>query len=283
MTTSLPRRAFLAGAPVVAAASGLLDLGFPGSLLEDQEVAGAPEGFPRQDWRVVREMVGASHVRFERVVELVEARPALAKAVWDWGFGDWESAIGAASHVGSRDIAEYLIEHGARPTAFTFAMMGDANAVEALVAAQPGLQRTLGPHGITLLQHVRNRMRREGLSAREQDGLRETERFLLSLGDADVGEPARPITDEERARYLGAYRLGPGENEVVEVLVQENIDALAIDPMGAGPRRLSRVEEHGFAPAGAPAVRVRFDVVDGVARALTIHDPVPLVRAVREG
>jgi hypothetical protein len=28
----------------------------------------------------------------------------LARAAWDWGFGDWETALGAASHMGSRPI-----------------------------------------------------------------------------------------------------------------------------------------------------------------------------------
>ena len=35
--------------------------------------------------------------------------PALARASWDWGYGDWETPIDAASHVGNRAIAEFLI------------------------------------------------------------------------------------------------------------------------------------------------------------------------------
>jgi hypothetical protein len=50
-------------------------------------------------------MVGASHGNLARVNELVLAHPALANAAWDWGFGDWETAIGAASHVGNKQIA----------------------------------------------------------------------------------------------------------------------------------------------------------------------------------
>ena len=42
---------------------------------------------------------------------------ALACATLDWGFGDWETALGAASHVGRPEIAEYLIANGAEPTA----------------------------------------------------------------------------------------------------------------------------------------------------------------------
>ncbi|MDX1388593.1 MAG: hypothetical protein R3344_05360, partial [Acidobacteriota bacterium] len=56
--------------------------------------------FPSQDPELVREIVGASHARLDDVTKLVTASPALAKAAWDWGFGDWESALGAASHMG---------------------------------------------------------------------------------------------------------------------------------------------------------------------------------------
>lgn len=72
-----------------------------------------PESFPRQNEEAVVETVTVAHFNYDRVKELVSARPALAKACWDWGYGDWESALGAASHTGRRDIAELLIEHGA--------------------------------------------------------------------------------------------------------------------------------------------------------------------------
>src|SRR6476646_8611337 len=49
-----------------------------------------------------------SHFDLAKLKELVDTRQELAKASWDWGFGDWETAIGAASHVGRKDIAAYL-------------------------------------------------------------------------------------------------------------------------------------------------------------------------------
>ncbi len=52
--------------------------------------------FPSQDPAVVREVVTVAHGRIERLRELVTARPELANAAWDWGFGDWESALGAS-------------------------------------------------------------------------------------------------------------------------------------------------------------------------------------------
>ncbi len=96
---------------------------------EFEDTAAVHAEFPSQDPALVRETVAAAHTRIERVRELVEASPALAKAAWDWGFGDWESALGAASHMGRVDIAELLIAHGARPNLFTFAMLGQLDVV----------------------------------------------------------------------------------------------------------------------------------------------------------
>jgi hypothetical protein len=62
---------------------------------------------------VVREIVGVSHRDLKRVRELVERQPALARATIDWGFGDWEGCIDAASHGGNRASVEFLLANGA--------------------------------------------------------------------------------------------------------------------------------------------------------------------------
>ena len=100
-------------------------------------------------------MVAVSHGNVARVRELLSNRPALANASWDWGYGDWESALGAASHVGNQEIARLLLAAGARPTIFSAAMLGQVETVRAFVAASPGVQKTRGPHGLTLLSHAR--------------------------------------------------------------------------------------------------------------------------------
>ena len=111
--------------------------------------------YPGQDPALVKEVVGVSHGNFARVREIVEKQPAYARASMDWGFGDWETCIDAAAHVGNKPIADFLLSHGARPTIFSAAMMGQLDAVKAFVAARPGIQKTLGPHGITLMSHAR--------------------------------------------------------------------------------------------------------------------------------
>src|ERR1041385_9238186 len=94
--------------------------------------------FPAHPPELVREMVIVAHFDLQRVRDLVEARPALARAAIDWGFGDWEDALGAASHVGNRAIAEYLIANGARPTLYSATMLGQLETVKAFLAAHPG-------------------------------------------------------------------------------------------------------------------------------------------------
>src|SRR5262249_873560 len=80
-------------------------LGLAPALIETPLEAAVPGTFPGTPPELAREMVAVSHGNVKRVRELVEAHPALAKAAWDWGFGDWETALGAASHVGNREIA----------------------------------------------------------------------------------------------------------------------------------------------------------------------------------
>src|SRR5689334_13088073 len=68
-------------------------------------IAGA-DAFPQQDPGIVKEAVTASHGNVARIRELVERQPALARASIVWGFGDWETCIDAAAHVGNKPIAD---------------------------------------------------------------------------------------------------------------------------------------------------------------------------------
>jgi hypothetical protein len=113
------------------------------------------DSFPSQHLALAKEMVGVSHGNLARVRELVQQHPALAKASFDWGYGDWETALGAAAHTGRREIAELLIENGAPPTLFSAAMLGQLDLVKAFLATMPGGQRMRGPHSISLLTHAR--------------------------------------------------------------------------------------------------------------------------------
>jgi hypothetical protein len=103
---------------------------------------------------LVAEFVLKAHGDLGVVKQLLEQEPAIVNAAWDWGGGDWETALGAAAHVGRRDIAEYLLEHGARLDVFAAAMLGETEIVRAMLESQPGLRDARGPHGIPLIAHA---------------------------------------------------------------------------------------------------------------------------------
>lgn len=109
---------------------------------------------PALDLKLVEEFVGVAHGNFARVQEMLEAEPALVNATWDWGGGDFETALGAASHMGNRQIASYLLEHGARLDIFAAAMLGKLDVVKAALAAYPEAINTPGPHSIPLIVHA---------------------------------------------------------------------------------------------------------------------------------
>ncbi len=106
------------------------------------------------DPELVNEFVLKAHGDLGVVKQLLEQEPALVNAAWDWGGGDWETGLGAASHVGRRDIAEHLLEHGARMDIFAAAMLGETEIVRAMLEAQPDLRDARGPHGIPLIAHA---------------------------------------------------------------------------------------------------------------------------------
>jgi hypothetical protein len=109
---------------------------------------------PALELKIVEEFVGVAHGNFARVKELLEQEPALVNATWDWGGGDFETALGAAAHMGNKQIANYLLEHGARLDIFAAAMLGKLDVVKAALAAYPDLINTPGPHGIPLDVHA---------------------------------------------------------------------------------------------------------------------------------
>ena len=114
-----------------------------------------PERPPAIDASLVKDFVIAGHVDLEKTQTMLAAQPGLLNATWDWGAGDFETALGGASHMGRRDIAQFLIEKGARMDLFAAAMLGQLEIVKAILAAFPGAARSLGPHKIPLLAHAR--------------------------------------------------------------------------------------------------------------------------------
>lgn len=57
--------------------------------------------------------------------------------------------------MGRKDIAEYLLQHGARIDLYAAAMLGKLSVVQAVLADNPSEKDKPGPHGISLMAHAR--------------------------------------------------------------------------------------------------------------------------------
>jgi len=260
MHTAFDRRRFLACASGAAIATPLIALGATDGSASTGTGPIMPY-LPGLDPVLVRKVVGASHFDLETVKSLIDRQPSLVNATTDWGFGDFETAIDAASHTGQKEIALYLIEKGARPTIFTLAMFGHLDALKASLAAYPGIQRTRGPHGLTLLHHAKQ----------GGDENSATIEYLVALGDADP--MYRPFLIPDTAGpYLGVYSFGPHEKDRFEVVNEK--EKVWFRRAGENNQRLFATDaEHVFHPPGAPAVRITFTMVDGKATTVTLADP----------
>jgi hypothetical protein len=236
----------------------------------------ASEVFPGQDPALVRQVVGVSHRDLKRVQELVEHQPALARAAIDWGFGDWEACLDAASHTGNKAIAEFLLANGARPTIFSAAMMGQLDVVKAFIAARPGVQRGLGPHGLTLMWHAKQ----GGADAAA------VVQYLTTVGDADISPATVPLPTPDRDATVGKYTYGPGPRDYFTIEVRRDMlgrDQLTIERAGAPSRQnLYHVGNLVFFPTGVPSAKIAFAREGVKITQLTVADPNVMLTARRE-
>jgi len=136
---------------------------------------------PQINRLLVQDFVIFAHMDMEMVKKLLDREPALVNSFMDWGGGDWESALGAASHMGRRDIAECLLERGARIDIFCATMMGQLEVVKALLTLQPKLIDAKGPHGFSLHFHAQ-------LAGKDADKMVE---YLQSVKKVDL--PPNPF------------------------------------------------------------------------------------------
>ncbi len=267
------RRRFLVHTGAAAGALALLGIR-PDTLLAAplkpfRKLAADLSHFPKQDPDMVRECVSASHGRFETVRNLVDAHPALAAASHDWGFGDWETPLGAASHVGDVEIAQYLLSKGARINLFAATMLGQLEVVQAFVTANPGVQRTTGPHGITLYNHAKAGGERAAPVLK----------YLDTLGDANPSLPVQPLDPSHMAGLIGAYQYGLLPTDRIEIT--ESRQLLQFTRGAGGARNLFHLGAMTFRPVGAPSVRIRFTMRGDRAESLTVVDHEPVLTAQR--
>ena len=155
----------------------------------------APQAFEAD---LVRDFVANAHGDLEAVRTAVTGQPALANAAWDWGAGDWETGLGAAAHMGRRDIAEVLLAHGARLDVFAAAMLGEIEIVRAVVTAHPAMRDAKGPHGIPL------RAQRGGRGRAGSRGARAARLRRLKAYEEDEGASASDVRSTSRVSKISS-------------------------------------------------------------------------------
>lgn len=140
------RRLFLGSATAIAVTP------FSGSIFQKNKNASSiADQLPAA---AVQEFVKVAHNDFDRCKKILNEYPHILNAAWDWGDGDFETAIGAAGHMGHREFALFLLEAGARADLFVLTMLGETEIVKPLLEKYPKLLNSLGPHGFTLLHHA---------------------------------------------------------------------------------------------------------------------------------
>ena len=133
----------------------------------------------KMEAKIVQEFVGASHRDLDKVKVMLEEYPSLLNAAHDWKMGDFETGLGAASHVGHKELAQYLLDKGAQANIFTACLFGKIEIVKPMLTAFPKTLHAKGPHGFTLLHHA-ERGGEEALEVKE---------YLISLGARETKVP----------------------------------------------------------------------------------------------
>ena len=109
---------------------------------------------PQINRLMVQDFVIYAHSDLAMVEKLLEREPGLINSTMDWGNGDWETALGGASHMGRKDIVKYLLSKSHRIDIFCAAMMGMLDVVKSMLEMEPALIDTRGPHGFNLHFHA---------------------------------------------------------------------------------------------------------------------------------
>jgi hypothetical protein len=167
---TMNRKLFLAKAAIGAGGLLSMPLWLPG---QQPAIPAKADPLPAEK---VKEFVSAGHNNLDKVKSLLQEFPTLIYAMWDLGGGDFETALEGAGHVGNKEIANFLINAGARTNMFVLTMLGKTQIVKPYIDAFPQYLTARGPHGFTFLHHAQ----RGGDDAKElveyfqSKGLKET-------------------------------------------------------------------------------------------------------------
>lgn len=149
---------------------GLTTAGIPYFSRANAQTSTDPD--PQLDKDLVASFVGSAHRDMDKVKALLAETPNLLNAAHDWKFGDFETALGAASHVGYKELVQFLLDKGAQANIFTACLFGKMSVVKPMLEAFPSVLNAKGPHGYTLLHHAE----------KGGDEALEVKEYLMSLG-----------------------------------------------------------------------------------------------------
>lgn len=131
--------------------TGLLTTGM--GLMMPTSIAQATDD-PLFEQEEIYALVLAAHKDFDATKKILDEKPLLINCTNQSKRGDFETALGGASHMGRKDIADLLIERGARWDIFSLTFMGHTDFVKQYIQLSPQYLHAYGPHGFTLLHHA---------------------------------------------------------------------------------------------------------------------------------
>ena len=131
---------------------------------------------------------------------------------------------------------------------FAAAMLGFTAAVKAFVTAQPGIQRTFGPHGITLMRHAEA----------GEDEAAEVMKYLQELEASDHEVRDLPLSKRAVKRYVGTFKEDNDGSATHEfIAIAEKLQWVR----SGKPTVLAHRGNHEFAPNGSSTTpRLRFGI-----------------------
>jgi len=182
----------------------------------------------------IREFVIAGHGNLAKVKQILATHPDLLNVAYEWRAGDTETALQGAAHVGSREVAEFLLSEGAPLDICTAAMLGRREDVERFLQEDPAKINSNGAHGIPLLTHAAisgdvglvEMLYRQGATSGVSPGLslavskghHDVARWLLENGSPDLtwknfqGKTALEIANENGSHAIAKVLVDHGAN-----------------------------------------------------------------------
>lgn len=185
---------------------------------------------------VREQVVGASHFKFDKLREFLEAHPALALAQAT----STEITVEACAHTGQREMVDYLLGKGAPYSLPTAVMRGDLARARALLAEDPLRIHERGAHDFALLWYP-----------------------VIGGGELPLAELLLDQGAEvERQHHLGTTALHwaamNGQVELAALLIERGADVHRVgrkfDAAGQTPLALALAREQ---PAAAALLRDR--------------------------